>query len=77
MAQHQDLELFRATRPREQPDKREQILYDEIRERPEQVALLEHDSKRAEPSQAAVVEEPDEFTTLRAAERGTLPGGKL
>jgi hypothetical protein len=52
MAQHQDLELLRATRPSQQPDEREQVRYAEIRERPEQAAFLDHDSKRAEPSQA-------------------------
>jgi hypothetical protein len=39
MAQHQDLELLRATRPRQQPDEREQVPHDEIRERPEQATL--------------------------------------
>ena len=47
MAQRKDLELLRATRPRQQPDEREQIPHGEIRERPEQAAPLDHDSKEA------------------------------
>jgi hypothetical protein len=39
MAQHQDLELLRATRARQQPYEREQVPHGEIRERPEQAAL--------------------------------------
>src|SRR6266508_5744140 len=38
---HTDLELLRAPRPRQQPDEREQVPYDEIRKRPEQAALLQ------------------------------------
>src|SRR6266542_6307132 len=52
MAQHQDLDLLRATRLRQQPDEREQVPYAEIRERPEQAALLDYDRKSAELSQA-------------------------
>src|SRR5919197_6104230 len=40
MAQHKDLEFLRATRPRQQPDEREQVPHGEIRERPDQAALL-------------------------------------
>src|SRR6266511_1003744 len=39
MAQYKDLELLRATRARQQPDKREQVPHGEIHERPEQAAL--------------------------------------
>src|SRR5919106_833790 len=40
MAQQQDLELLRATRPRQQPHQREQIPPHEIHESPEQAASL-------------------------------------
>jgi hypothetical protein len=61
-----DLEFRRTTRPREQPDEREQIPDDEIRQRPEQAALLEHDSKSAEPSQGLT---PDEFANPTGSSR--------
>jgi hypothetical protein len=39
VAKDEDLQLLRATRPRQQPHEREQIAHDEIHERPEQAAL--------------------------------------
>ena len=39
VAQHEDLQLLRATRPPQQPDQREQVPDNEIHERPEQTAL--------------------------------------
>jgi hypothetical protein len=46
MARHQDLELLRAARPRQQPDEREQVPHGEIRERPEQAALSTRQQER-------------------------------
>ena len=63
MAQHQDLELRRATRPSQQPDEREQVPHGEIHERPDQAALLTNDNKSAEPSQLAAGQRP--WTSLR------------
>jgi hypothetical protein len=60
MAQHQDLELLRATRPRQQPDEREHVPHTEISERPQQAALLDP-TARAGNLAVAVDEEPDEF----------------
>ncbi len=39
MAEDQDLQLLRATRPPQQPHQREQVPHDEIHKRPEQAAL--------------------------------------
>lgn len=41
MTQEQDLELLRATGPRQQPHQREQVPRHQINERPEQAALLD------------------------------------
>jgi hypothetical protein len=46
IARHQDLELLRAARPRQQPDEREQVPHGEIRERPEQAALSTRQQER-------------------------------
>src|SRR6266536_1142090 len=51
MTQKQDLELLRATRPRQQPHQREQIPHHQINERPEHAAPPSTDGKSPEPSQ--------------------------
>jgi hypothetical protein len=58
VAQHQDLELLRATRPRQQPHGREQVPHGEIRERSEQAALPQARQQEREPSQMAAGGEP-------------------
>ena len=50
MAEDEDLELLRATRPPQQPHQGEQVPDNEIPKRPEQAASLEHDTS-AEPSE--------------------------
>src|SRR5215216_4776297 len=50
MAEDEDLQLLRPTRPPQQPHQCEQVPDNEICERPEQVALLDH-GKSAEPSE--------------------------
>jgi hypothetical protein len=44
MAEDEDLELLRATRPAQQPHQGEQVPDNEIHKRPEQAASLDHDT---------------------------------
>ena len=55
MAEDQDLDLLRATRPPQQPHQGEQVPDNEIHKRPEQAASLDHDTS-AEPSEFDVPE---------------------
>ncbi len=52
MTQKQDLNLLRATSPRQQPHQREQIPRDQIHERPEQATPPSTDGKSPEPNQS-------------------------
>jgi hypothetical protein len=66
MAEDEDLQLLRATRPPQQPHQREQVPDNEIHKRPEQAASLDHD-KSAEPSETRRSGEPrTSLRTLRA-----------
>src|SRR6266496_5425248 len=64
MAEDEDLQLLRATRPRQQPHQGEQVPHDEIDQRPEQCSPPSTTTKSGEPS------EPDART---AAERVCEP----
>jgi hypothetical protein len=64
MAEDEDLQLLRVTRPRQQPHQGEQVPHDEIDQRPEQCRPPSTTTKSREPS------EPDART---AAERVCEP----
>src|SRR5919198_4369286 len=69
MAEEQDLQLLRATRPRQQPHQREQIPHDEIQKRPEQARAFPRrwrEGRRYRPPLPSRREPRTSLRTLRA-----------
>ena len=69
MAEDENLQLLRATRPPQQPHQREQIPGSEIHKRPEQAALP-RPRQSAEPSEPSAPREPR--TSLRTLRRARV-----